>query len=226
MEPHTVETWRTILEKEPTPEAAADRILGDLLGYRWKDRPTRKRDAAELANALQAYRTLDVKPNDDPNDDEAIYDAFLGDERVGYLRFRHGRFTVEFPDVGGELLLESHSILGDGEFDPRERARWLDIARRRIEQRLAAQHPIEREPEPEPVLANYVVMALNDRGEYVPATHRLFTAENAARYASGVANARKPRVVAASEYLLFHGGWVLDEGQTPPARLTNRFRLG
>ena len=39
-------------------------------------------------------------------------------------------------------------------------------------------------------------------GEYICATHRLFTAnEAAAAYAKGVARSREPRVVGAVEYL-------------------------
>ena len=30
------------------------------------------------------------------------YDAFDGERQVGYLRLRHGHFTVTCPDVGGD----------------------------------------------------------------------------------------------------------------------------
>jgi hypothetical protein len=43
------------------------------------------------------------------------YDAFDGDEQVGYLRLRHGCFTVECPDVGGMLVYEANPQ-GDGDF--------------------------------------------------------------------------------------------------------------
>ena len=43
------------------------------------------------------------------------YDAFLGDELVGYLRLRFGNFTVQCPDVGGTLVY-SRSI-GDNGWD-------------------------------------------------------------------------------------------------------------
>jgi hypothetical protein len=44
------------------------------------------------------------------------YDAFIGEEKVGYLRLRHGHFTVECPDVRGEMVYEA-SPWGDGIFD-------------------------------------------------------------------------------------------------------------
>lgn len=52
------------------------------------------------------------------------YDAFIGDERVGYLRLRHGRFTVEVPDVGGKLVYEAEPK-GDGCFADDERDYYL-----------------------------------------------------------------------------------------------------
>lgn len=56
------------------------------------------------------------------------YDAFNEDGNlVGYLRLRHGKFTVECPDVGGELVLFG-SPIGDGVFDDDERTEWLNKA--------------------------------------------------------------------------------------------------
>ena len=72
---------------------------------------------------------------------------------------------------------------------------------------------------------NYVVI-VREFGTYTAATMRLFTAKGAARYASGMAKGWEPHVVTIAEYLQLVEGWRIDEGQTPPARLTNRFRLG
>lgn len=33
------------------------------------------------------------------------YDVFYNEARIGYLRLRHGRFTAEYPDVGGITVL-------------------------------------------------------------------------------------------------------------------------
>jgi plasmid stability protein len=59
------------------------------------------------------------------------YDAFIGEEKVGYLRLRHGHFRVECPDVFGETVYED-SPKGDGIFDDDERAEHLAAARAAI----------------------------------------------------------------------------------------------
>ncbi len=59
------------------------------------------------------------------------YDAYLGDEIVGYLRLRHGHFTVQFPNPTGEVVYESE-VKGDGIFEWDERGFHLDIAKRVI----------------------------------------------------------------------------------------------
>lgn len=45
---------------------------------------------------------------------------------LGYFRLRHGRFTVEYPDCGGKLVLHSNPI-GDGIFEDEEREYWLTL---------------------------------------------------------------------------------------------------
>lgn len=68
------------------------------------------------------------------------YDAYLGDDKVGYLRLRHGRFIVEVPDVGGRLVYASET-LGDGAFEPCESDRHLNAAKEAIAACHAAQGP-------------------------------------------------------------------------------------
>lgn len=63
------------------------------------------------------------------------YDAYLDDERVGYLRLRHGLFRVYFPDVGGETIYEA-SPKGDGCFSDDEREFYLNEAREAIQKKL------------------------------------------------------------------------------------------
>lgn len=65
------------------------------------------------------------------------YDAFFEDKQVGYLRLRHGCFSVHCPDSEGECVYDG-SPNGDGIFDDEEErriflqravnaiVRWLD----------------------------------------------------------------------------------------------------
>jgi hypothetical protein len=63
------------------------------------------------------------------------YDAFLGDEPVGYLRLRHGFFRVDYPDCGGDTIFEGYPE-GDGCFSSDEREEWLQRATQAIAIRL------------------------------------------------------------------------------------------
>jgi len=59
------------------------------------------------------------------------YDAFVRDRLVGYLRLRHGHFTVRYPNFEGEIIYEVHS-LGGGIFNDSEREFYLDTAKKAI----------------------------------------------------------------------------------------------
>ena len=50
---------------------------------------------------------------------------------VGYLRLRHGCFTVNFPDVSGEEIYSAYPD-GDSAFEDKEREYYLDEARKAI----------------------------------------------------------------------------------------------
>lgn len=63
------------------------------------------------------------------------YDAYLGSKKVGYLRLRHGNFTVQVPDVGGKLVYEA-STLGDGIFEESERDIHISNAIKAIKKSL------------------------------------------------------------------------------------------
>ena len=56
------------------------------------------------------------------------YDAFFDGVQVGYLRMRHGCFTVEHPNAGELLILEDESPEGDGQFTDEERGKFLNMA--------------------------------------------------------------------------------------------------
>jgi len=56
------------------------------------------------------------------------YDAFDEDgNQVGYLRLRHGRFRVDFPEHSKETIYEAHPK-GDGVFEDKERDFFLQEA--------------------------------------------------------------------------------------------------
>lgn len=64
------------------------------------------------------------------------YDAFdPSGKLVGYLRLRHGEFTVNHPECGGTLILSGCTV-GDGCFDPDEREPWLLLARTALAHRI------------------------------------------------------------------------------------------
>lgn len=64
------------------------------------------------------------------------YDAYLGTRQVGYLRLRHGHFTVKCPGAGGSLVFEAYPQ-GDGAFLDDERPHYLQAAKRAIWAHLA-----------------------------------------------------------------------------------------
>lgn len=63
------------------------------------------------------------------------YDAIVDNEIVGYLRLRHGYFSVEYK---GELVYES-SPNGDGIFDDNERKYYLRKAKKALLKKINKQ---------------------------------------------------------------------------------------
>lgn len=59
------------------------------------------------------------------------YDAKLDGAVVGYLRLRHGRFRVDYPECGEHEIYAAYPN-GDGVFDDDERAGYLGSARRAL----------------------------------------------------------------------------------------------
>ena len=55
------------------------------------------------------------------------YDVFFNKTQVGYLRLRHGCFTVEVPDFGGEYVYSANPS-GDGQFEDYEREFYINQA--------------------------------------------------------------------------------------------------
>ena len=53
------------------------------------------------------------------------YDVDYDGKQVGYIRLRYGRLTVEYPDVGGEVIYEAS--IGDdwtGNFESEEQRQY------------------------------------------------------------------------------------------------------
>lgn len=68
------------------------------------------------------------------------YDAFLDGKMVGYLRLRHGSFTVQCPGYDGRLVY-SATPRGDGIFEHDERDFYLRHAVKAIEDWNAGREP-------------------------------------------------------------------------------------
>lgn len=84
------------------------------------------------------------------------YDAYYNGDQIGYLRLRHGQFTVSYRDVGGKLVYQAEPN-GDGLFEPGERRRYLMEAARK----LLAEHGVEL---PKPVHVKQVIIMRDDLG--------------------------------------------------------------
>lgn len=69
------------------------------------------------------------------------YDVFLGSQKVGYLRLRHGHFSAEYTPTGETVY--SANPEGDGVFEPHERNRYLNDAVEAID---AAHHAVPVNP--------------------------------------------------------------------------------
>jgi hypothetical protein len=70
------------------------------------------------------------------------YDAYLDDRQIGYMRLRHGVFTVDYPDHGGAQVYCTTDLWGDGEFwDAAERKKHLTKAVKALLERHVQAEP-------------------------------------------------------------------------------------
>ncbi len=67
------------------------------------------------------------------------YDAIYDGKVIGYLRLRHGYFTVSYPDSGGKQVYASNTI-GDGVFDSDERDYYLNKAKKALKKEYNKKH--------------------------------------------------------------------------------------
>jgi hypothetical protein len=63
------------------------------------------------------------------------YEVFKGGKQVAYLRLRHGEFSADMPDPGGNTVFEVCPH-GDGWFEDYERQHYLEAAINEVDWRL------------------------------------------------------------------------------------------
>lgn len=71
------------------------------------------------------------------------YDVRLDGETVAYLRLRHGSFTVNVPDCGGEMIYHANPK-GDGMFEDKERDYYIHNALGAIEKYYTSKERLDR----------------------------------------------------------------------------------
>lgn len=61
------------------------------------------------------------------------YDVYKGDEKIGYLRLRHGGFRADYYNGAGDTeIVYSTTTEGDGSFTSEERGGYLKKAKKKI----------------------------------------------------------------------------------------------
>lgn len=65
------------------------------------------------------------------------YEVYLGDRTIGYVRYRFGNLSADFPDVGMETVFSRSLKHETGQMTDAERGRWLPVIARRLSDRLA-----------------------------------------------------------------------------------------
>lgn len=66
------------------------------------------------------------------------YDVFYKGQQVGYVRYRFGNLTVEYPDAGMERAFERELDHQTGQMTDIERGRWLPVIARKLRARAVA----------------------------------------------------------------------------------------
>ena len=65
------------------------------------------------------------------------YEVYDGDEMVGYVRYRFGNLSAEYPDVGMETVFSRSLQHETGQMTDLERGRWLPVIAKRLRKRIA-----------------------------------------------------------------------------------------
>ena len=69
------------------------------------------------------------------------YEVYDGDQMVGYVRYRFGNLSAEYPDVGMESVFSRTLAHQTGQMTDLERGRWLPVIARRLKKRIAREKP-------------------------------------------------------------------------------------
>jgi hypothetical protein len=64
------------------------------------------------------------------------YEVFYDDRMIGYVRYRFGCLSAQYPDVGVECVFERELEHQTGQMTDREHGRWLPKIARRLRHRL------------------------------------------------------------------------------------------
>ena len=107
-------TWTAEYERL----ACAARALANAMRRASLEEP-KQPETPEKKHLVRLIKTCEAYPEE--------YDAYLGTVQIGYLRLRHGLFTVNYPDVGGEEVYWARPK-GEGYFDKDERKHRLWLA--------------------------------------------------------------------------------------------------
>lgn len=105
------------------------------------------------------------------------YDAYRGGRKVGYLRLRHGHFTVRLHDSSGPLIFQA-TPMGDGLFAEDERDEYLAAAKDALATALLRDSipeipSLDTEPDMQPLPGGWHVKTLPD-GRCVDVMRQLY----------------------------------------------------
>ena len=103
-------------------------IVGDGLKYLLWIKPIPMDYELEIAG-LKFVETCNRSPEQ--------YDVYYQDRMIGYVRYRFGYLSAEYPDVGVESVFERELDQQTGQMTDKERGRWLPKIAGRLRRRLA-----------------------------------------------------------------------------------------
>lgn len=80
---------------------------------------------------LRGLRFVEIGPESPEQ-----YDVYLGDEQVGYVRYRSGYLSADYTDAGMEEVFGRALKHQTGQMTDQERGRWLPVIARRLQRRI------------------------------------------------------------------------------------------